>query len=226
MDIFKLIYQHDIRLDELKERPANRKDRQPELSLEDFMKPDPTYSKFYLTGTLLSSQEEPVFGLNRMKKTEAVYTKLDEALADYSLFYQNEPVETLSAIVDEVPLGQPMVAIVGSTPPPPDLEELYIDEQSNIGQRKTALRALLTEGWVVIYKEKAHHGYDLHFFSQDNIYTQFFYPLQQLTGQQDFRFFSVNGRRITSERKFYFETWTLARPPHGAEEVFPETVLS
>jgi len=35
----------------------------------------------------------------------------------------------------------------------------------------------------------------------------------------------MNGKRITSERKFYFETWTLDRPPHGVEEVFKETVL-
>lgn len=225
MDIFKLIYQHDIRLDKLKGRPANREDREPELSLEDFMKPDPTYSKFYLTGTLLNDEGDPAFGLNRIEKADAVFDKLDEALADYNIFYKNEPVNRLSAILEEVPLGQPMVAAIGSNPPPPDLEELYIDEQSNIGQRKMALKALLTEGWIVIYKEKAHHGYDLHIFSEDNIYTQFFYPLQKLTGTQQFRFFSVNGRRITSERKFYFETWTLARPPHGAEEVFPETVL-
>jgi len=225
MDIFKLIYQHDIRLDELKERPANREDRQPELSLEDFMKPDPTYSKFYLTGTLLNNEDDPVFGLNRIEKAVTVFNKLDESLGDYSLFYDNEPVEELSSMIDEVPLGKPIVATVGSNPPPPDLEELYIDQQSNIGQRKMALKALLTEGWIVIYKEKAHHGYDLHIFSEDNIYTHFFYPLQELTGNQQFRFFSVNGRRITSERKFYFETWTLARPPHGAEEVFPQTVL-
>jgi hypothetical protein len=35
----------------------------------------------------------------------------------------------------------------------------------------------------------------------------------------------MNGKRITSERKFYFETWALSQPPHGIEEVFPETVL-
>jgi len=159
MDIFKLLYQHDIRLDELKERPANREDRQPELSLEDFMKPDPTYSKFYFTGTLLQSEDDPVFGLNRIKKADVVFDKLDESLAEYNLFFQNEPVEKLSSVIEEVPLGMPIVASVGSNPPPPDLEELYIDEQSNIGQRKIALKSLLTEGWIVIYKEKAHHGY-------------------------------------------------------------------
>jgi hypothetical protein len=41
----------------------------------------------------------------------------------------------------------------------------------------------------------------------------------------EFRFFSMNGKRINSERTFYFETWALDRPPHGIEEVFTETVL-
>jgi hypothetical protein len=51
-----------------------------------------------------------------------------------------------------------------------------------------------------------------------------FYPLQKLV-PETFRFFSINGKKFRTERHFYFETWTLEKPPHGFEEVFPETVL-
>jgi hypothetical protein len=76
----------------------------------------------------------------------------------------------------------------------------------------------------VIYKEQAKNGFDLHMFSKKNIYTKFFHPLQNMLPDA-FRFFSINGKKFRSERHFYFETWTLARPPHGFEEVFPESVL-
>src|SRR5690625_7025682 len=76
-----------------------------------------------------------------------------------------------------------------------------------------------------LYKEQNHHGYDLHPFSKENIYAQLFYPFRELVSPE-FRFFSMNGKRITSERKFYFETWALHRPPHGAEDVLSDSRLS
>jgi hypothetical protein len=45
MDIFKLIYEHDLRLDALRERHLDRSEQQTSSTLEDFLKPDPTYSK-------------------------------------------------------------------------------------------------------------------------------------------------------------------------------------
>jgi len=83
---------------------------------------------------------------------------------------------------------------------------------------------VLKTGTYVIYKEQAHHGYDLHLFSMENIYPALFDALKPLVDDQ-FRFFSINSKRMGSERHFYFETWTLENPPHGAEEVLPETVL-
>jgi len=223
MDILKLIYEHDIRLDELKERPANRKDNSPEFTLEDFMKPDPTYSKFYFTGT--KSDESQYFGLNKLDYFEEVLEKLNEALNGYYFLNKEKSFTRLSDAIANIQVGEPLLATQQENAVFDEYDELTIDDHSNIGHRKMALRNALKAGWLVIYKEKAHHGFDLHLFSEENIYRSFFYPLKELTGGKSLRFFSMNGKRITSERKFYFETWTLHRPPHGAEEVLPQTVL-
>ena len=105
-----------------------------------------------------------------------------------------------------------------------DISTLHVDTNSNVGHLKTELREVLENEFVVIYKEQAKNGFDLHLFSKKNIYTKFFFPLQSMLPDA-FRFFSINGKKFRSERHFYFETWTLARPPHGFEEVFPESVL-
>lgn len=219
MDIFKLIYQHDIRLDQLRERHTDRSVQETSGSIEDFMKPDPTYSKFYFTGTRPDQNE---FGLNVLKKYEAVTDALDEALKEYRLFTISGESEFHSAIESE-PTGAAMVLTKGESHNW-DLQELSVDSGSNAGHKKEAIARLLETNDLLLYKEQAHNGFDLHLFSKQNIYRNFFYPLQKLVDDR-FRFFSMNGKRITSERKFYFETWTLERPPHGAEEVFPETVL-
>jgi len=219
MDIFKLIYQHDIRLDQLRGRHTDRSEPEASMSIEDFMKPDPTYSKFYFTGTRPEKQQ---FGLNTLQLYDAVINALDEALRDYRLFAISGETGLKTAIENEE-TGAAMV-FTKETAHHRDLEELSVDSGSNVGHKKEAVAELLETDDLLLYKEQAHNGYDLHLFSKKNLYREFFYPLQKLVDGQ-FRFFSMNGKRITSERKFYFETWTLERPPHGVEEVFPETVL-
>ena len=93
-----------------------------------------------------------------------------------------------------------------------------------MGHKKEELAHILKTGAYVLYKEQAHHGYDLHLFSMDNIYPTLFEQLKPVVSDE-FRFFSINSKRMGSERHFYFETWTLDNPPHGAEEVLAETVL-
>lgn len=219
MDIFKLIYQHDIRLDRLKERQTDRSVQETSASIEAFMKPDPTYSKFYFTGTRL---DDKAFGLNILHKVDAVIDALDEALKAYRLFTGSGESDLKSALND-VETGAAMVLTKGETLNW-DPEELSVDNSSNVGHKKEVIARLLETDDLLLYKEQAHNGFDLHLFSKQNIYRNFFYPLQQMV-DEEFRFFSMNGKRITSERKFYFETWTLDRPPHGVEEVFSETVL-
>lgn len=219
MDIFKLIYEHDLRLDALKERHLDRSEQETSSSLEDFLKPDPTYSKLYITGTDLEDQK---FGLNCLKKYQKVVEAVELALNGKYLFLDSEEV-SLNHFLEGATVGNPLI-ISDRNECSRDIDKLKINDDNNAGHIKTEIAEVLESDDYIMYKEKAHQGFDLHLFSKKNIYGSFFYPLQKLVGK-DFRFFSINGKRIRSERKFYFETWTLQRPPHGAEEVFKETVI-
>ena len=67
-------------------------------------------------------------------------------------------------------------------------------------------------------------GVDIEAFSRSNFYISLFDHFKTFLSPS-FRFFSINGKRIANEQLFYFETYRLDRPPHGFEEVFPNTVL-
>lgn len=219
MDIFKLIFEHDLRLDQLQGRQADRANPEVSSTLEDFLKPDPTYSKFYFTGTVLPKQK---FGINTLEHWPKVLKAFLVALKEYNSYLTDGVVE-LGKAIDEISVGEPILFTKGNKPQwEPDL--LRIDSYSNVGHKKTALADVLKTDDLVLYKEQAHNGYDLHLFSKRNIYPLFFYEYQKIVSPK-FRYFSINGKKIRSERKFYFETWSLQNPPHGAEEVFKETVM-
>ena len=220
MDIFKLIYEHDLRLDNLRGRHTDRTTQDLSLSIEDFMKPDPTYSRFYITG---SRPDQNQFGLNCLDTYSKIVEKMQEALFGYHLFSEGGKHSNLQELILQLDLWQAGI-LTKQKNPKADFSALHIDSDSNVGHRKEPLRETLTKGELVLYKEKAHNGFDLHLFAKENIYRDLFFPLKELVSDQ-FRFFSINGKRIQSERKFYFETWALDRPPHGVEEVFEKTVL-
>lgn len=217
--ILKLIFHHDQRLDQLQDRNANRSKEQIESTLADFMKPDPTYSKLYFTATDLKKEE---FGLNVLDEYNGFISALEEGLNTDIYQTHHENYDSLHEAVQNLDLGE--VIITGNKEADFDISSLHIDTNSNVGHLKTELREVLENDFVVIYKEQAKNGFDLHLFSKKNIYTKFFHPLQNMLPDA-FRFFSINGKKFRSERHFYFETWTLDRPPHGFEEVFPESVL-
>lgn len=219
MDIFKLFFEHDLRLDALSERNTGSVP-QTGNSIEDFMKPDPTYSKFYFTGTRLKEEQ---FGLNTLENYPAVEKRLNDVFGDAHFVSTRGNPPTLIEALGDTTVGE---AILISDNPGhgKDPSSLKVEKDSNVGHFKTELKDVLSEGIKVLYKENAHDGYDLHLFSKENIYEQFFYPFKELV-DDSFRFFSINSKRVRSERQFYFETWSLDKPPHGAEEVLPETVL-
>lgn len=219
MDIFKLIFEHDLRLDQLRERHLDRNSQEVSGSIEQFLKPDPTYSKFYITGTDLENSK---FGLNRLHKSGQVLEAIGSALRTYHCFSRHGS-GLFGDMVKELAIGEPLI-FSGNETIEWDFEKLAIDDNSNVGHRKREVAGVLEQGELVLYKEKAHDGFDLHLFSMENIYKDLFHPLKKLVDDQ-FRFFSMNGKRIRSERKFYFETWTLEQPPHGAEEVFSYTEI-
>lgn len=219
MDIFKFIFEHDLRLDELRDRQFDRNIQEATTTIEDFMKPDPTYSKFYISGTALKKEE---FGLNILQNYQKVMNALSEALVGYHVFLKDSPVK-LQEAVEKAQIGWPIL-LSEREKVEWNRDELVVDDDSNVGHKKSQLADVLKSGDLVLYKEKAHQGFDLHLFSKKNIYPKLLYPLRGLVGD-DFRFFSINGKRVRSERQFYFETWTLERPPHGAEEVFRDTEI-
>ncbi len=217
--ILKLIFHHDQRLDKLADRNANRSKEQIESTLADFMKPDPTYSRLYFTATDL---EKEVFGLNVLDKYDGVTQSLETGLDTESFVTADNEFESLNDAINSIDYGK--VIAVGPKASDFDLASLHIDTNSNVGHLKSELKEALEQDLVIIYKEQAKNGFDLHLFSKKNIYTRFFHPLQNMLPDA-FRFFSINGKKFRSERHFYFETWTLDKPPHGFEEVFPESVL-
>lgn len=220
MDIFKLIYEHDLRLDDLRSRHTDRGHQDITLSIEDFMRPDPTYSRFYITGTRTDPMK---FGLDTLDHHDSVIDRLSEVFAGYFFFNGSASHTQLRDILNDSMVWQ-AILLTKKQKPVTDPETLHLNSESNIGHKKGPLKDALLENELVLYKEKAHHGYDLHLFSRENIYQSLFFPFKELISDQ-FRFFSINGRRIQTERKFYFETWALERPPHGVEEVFEKTVL-
>lgn len=219
MDIFKLIFEHDLRLDQLRGRQSDRSNPEVSSTLEDFLKPDPTYSKFYFTGTVLPEQR---FGVNKLANWPPVLASFKQALKEYRIYTQKGITNMEDALATAV-VGEPILLTRSETANwNPDT--LRVDSGSNVGHKKSPLTDVLKTEDLVLYKEQAHHGFDLHLFSRQNIYPLFFKEFQKLVSKS-FRYFSINGKRIRSEQKFYFETWTLERPPHGVEEVFAETVM-
>jgi hypothetical protein len=241
MDLFKLIFQHDIRLDQLRGRHVDRDTQETSNSLEAFLKPDPTYSKFYFSGTVLAANPvatypgQPRFGLSCLDHADDVISAIEWSLSAYTPF-ATQSRGTLSEMIHKEPIGSAILLkpVRRDDEPTQDdgrmqdlnqlLQQLSVGQAENAGHKKEAIASTLEENQLVLYKETAHDGFDLHLFSKKNLYREFFTALKPLVSD-NFRFFSMNGKRITSERKFYFETWALSQPPHGIEEVFPETVL-
>ena len=220
MDILKLIFEHDMLLEKLSGELDSRNERKRSSTLEEFMKPAPTYSRFYLTGTKL---EGPLFGLDQIDHAGSVFKAVAQGFKGLQftttagLKYTN-----LLPALEALPVGGAAVAHHGEIGS--DVDELMISDNEQLRDRISAMLKFLDAGQHVIYKEKALNGFDLHIFSRENLYEALFYPLKSLIAS-DLRFFSINGKRVTGERFFYFETHRLDRPPHGFTEVYPETVV-
>lgn len=222
MDIFKLFFNHDLRLDKLAKRNANKTDEEVEATLQDFMQPDPTYSKFYITGTRLQEEQ---FGINVLSKYESIVEQLSNVFKEQQIISTNSNRFTsLQDGLEHIELGNALVISESNQLPDITLSDLKIGTEAKVGHKKDEIRAVIESGAYLLYKEPAHHGFDIHLFSEENIYPKLFEAFKPLV-DDSFRFFSINNKRMRSERHFYFETWTLQNPPHGAEEVLSSTTL-
>tara|TARA_R110002096_G_scaffold326134_4_gene520051 strand:- start:1280 stop:1930 length:651 start_codon:yes stop_codon:yes gene_type:complete len=211
--IFKLIFKHDLRLNELSEENTSSTNNKPEASVLDFMKPDPTFSKLHFSGSNLEAEQ---FGLDTLSNYATLVSAIQKGLDSHTFITGESIHNTLDAAIQSIEVGERFVV------PTHNISEEnpeIIETISNL-----ELKSLLEQEYLVFYKAPARNGFDLFLFSKKNIYRDLFPHLQKLVPTA-FRFFSINGKKFNTERHFYFETWTLSQPPHGFEEVFPETIL-
>ena len=219
MTIIKLVFEHDIPLNRMDQSPAERREASKAMSLEDFMRPEPIFSKFYLSSTILGS--EPEFGFSKLNDLDLILEELGSQLGRVEWYSAISQHHSLTDAINAIEIGQCVVApVAGSSAP----ELLAPTRNTTDPEMMLALYNLLKKDTIVIFKEVAHHGWDLQIYSLKNIYPALFYSLkkQRSTGQ---RLFSMNGKRIRSERLYYFETWSLEMPPHGIEEVYDTTEI-
>lgn len=200
--------------------PVNQtKSRNEPSSLEDFLKPTPTYSQFYLSATDMKEQK---FGFNAVshfpKMLEAFIDGIGEATYVTS---QHQRFDTLEEALSNTEVGSAIVIQKSEVEAAPFAD---LETAESFRERLGELTEILDRGDMVLFKVRAHHGFDLQLYSKKNIYRDFFYAYKPLIAS-DFRFFSINGKRMKSERFLYFETWSLDRPPHGFEEVLPDTTF-
>ncbi len=221
MHILKLIFEHDIPLDRLEQSPDERRQASKNMTLDDFMRPMPIFSHFYISSTNLGSSE-PEFGLNMHPQVSTILDAVNRHISRPVWISSLAETGSLKDAVNLMRVGEAIIAPFGTG----SLDIHSIPPSNNSGEPEvvSALHDLIKEKTIVVFKEKAHHGWDLHIYSLDNIYPALFQALQPFIGG-DTRLFSMNGKRIRSERLFYFETWSLDNPPHGAEEVFAHTSI-
>lgn len=220
MDLFKLFYNHDLRLDNLNRNNDKTGGNDVEPSIKDFMSPTPTYSSFYLMGTHFPDEK---IGLNQLGKVDQIIACLDNLFKDCHIFSPTDNHSKFDECIYQMPSGAGIV-IMDKDTNDVSHSSLNLTEELDSNQRNEQLNELLTAGNIVLFKEEAKDGYDLNLFTRQNIYPKLFSPLQKLI-DDSFRFFSINSKRMRSQKDYYFDTWRLDRPPHGAEEVFQHTVL-
>lgn len=215
MTLFKLIFEHDMVLEPV---GVAKSPKEPS-SLEDFLKPIQTYSSFYLSATDLVEQR---FGITASNHYQDILRAFEESLGVKS--YSTSDGSNFDNLADAFIHSNEGGAIVLSFDDSLSVTFPELKSNESFRDKIEELTNILNNGKLVLFKVKAHHGFDYHLFSKENVYRSFFYKFKPLISN-DFRFFSINGKRAKSERLFYFETWSLARPPHGFEEVFDDTAF-
>jgi hypothetical protein len=221
MDLFKLFYNHDQPLDILNRGRNGSGNKDRESTLQDFMSPTPTFSSFYLMGTRFPKEK---IGLNQLDNFNQILDRLQKAFGDQAIQSPTGINSRLTDMIEKLSTGSAVIITNNNEDGSNIASEQFLKGELDPDNKNRQLQKLLEEGHKVIFKEVSRDGYDLHLYSKENIYPRLFSQFQELV-DESFRFFSVNSKRMRSEKHFYFDTWRLDRPPHGAEEVFGDTVL-
>lgn len=215
MEIFKLIFHHDLLVEQLEGANQNRTIAKANLSLEDFMKPMPTYSRFYLAATQVNTNQ---FGLSSIVSYPKIVSQLQTLFSDLHFYNGDFSFDSFSEALAQIPLNSGFYGTSSSN--------IHITNSLNgkeyVREYGKEIKNLIEMGATVFFKIQATHGFDIQIFSLHNWYESLFYTLKNNIST-DFRLFSINGKKLSSDRIFYFETYALNNLPHGIEEVFPET---
>ncbi len=232
--LLKLVFFHDQRIEELASSSSNSSKIDSDV-LSLFTKPDPTYSRLFFMGSDLTSNR---YGINLLDAYTSIVTIIEKL---YTLPLQLEwsNKQGISDWIQDAPMDAYLRLVRKSkdriTSPTNVLDTSLTKDIPATGNKNleqvwgyeveaSVIHRLLMKDEVILVKRAAMDGYDIDLFSKRNPYIDFFYPLQSLLPDA-FRFFSINGKRVHSKEALYFEQTRLYKPPHGFEEVHPESVL-
>ena len=170
--ILKLIFNHDQRLNELDEAESKNQNSDVNSVLADFMKPDPTYSRLYFTATDLESES---FGIDTLSEYQSFLKALENGLAVEEFYTDKGAFKSLDTALSTIHFGE-VVVVKKSEGFNIDISKMH---RSN-SAFTTVLKEALENEYVVIYKDEAPNGFNLHLFTKKNIYPSLFYPLQHM----------------------------------------------
>lgn len=236
MDILKFSFHHDLSINELDQ--SSNTNTGPKNAEEDalamFMRPDPTYSRLWFSGTHIK-EGKATLALNGLGNYASIQEILAKALADLQLIQPKEGMiySSVAEFIKMARLNESLL-LANKVFDYPPLPPTGID--FGLSNYKSLLADCLRVGFVVLTKAPNKNGFDLLLHAHVNLYSRFFEPFKNLVKEnlaakaknesvEPLRIFSINLKRMDSERKLFFELHNVDKAPHGAEEIHPESVL-
>jgi|GEM_PF-467463 hypothetical protein len=232
--LLKLVFFHDQRMEELTSSSSGPSKVDSDV-LSLFTKPDPTYSRLFFMGSDLANN---CYGINLLDAYPSVINIFEHLYTvpptlqwsdgqGIHSWIDNAPMDAYLRLVPKAVDG-PQTTGAETTSPTymsdSDWSEGNHEKAWGYEVEPSVVHKLLMKDEFILVKRPAINGFDIDFYSKQNPYIDFFYPLQSLLPDA-FRFFSINGKRVHTKEALYFEQTRLYKPPHGFEEVHPESVL-
>ena len=232
--LLKLVFFHDQRMEELTGSSSDfSKVDNDVLSL--FTKPDPTYSRLFFMGSDIANNRYGINLLDAFPSVVSIFDKLftlssnlqwsDEQRIE--VWINSAPIDAYLRLVPKSIYGiqsSGKDTVTSLKTNNPAIAKSNHEKAWGYELEPIVLQKLLMKNEVILIKRAAFDGYDIDLYSKQNPYIDFFYPLQSLLPDA-YRFFSINGKRIHNKEALFFEQTRLHKPPHGFEEVHPESVL-
>ncbi|MDV7391376.1 hypothetical protein RZS08_08495, partial [Arthrospira platensis SPKY1] len=192
----------DLSINEL-DTPKPSTAQTEEDRLAAFLRPDPTYSLLWFSGTRIQDGKAQL-GLQTLGHFPSIRTQIAQALGDLHLIQPQEGsrYDSITHFIDAAPVNKTLILANQAFDFPP-LPPTGLD--FSLSNYKSLLADCLRVGFVVLTKAPHQHGFDLMLNSHTNLYTRFFEPFKSLLPTSDLRIFSINLKRMDSERKLYFE---------------------